>query len=78
MVGHHQDVILFVFTVSSPFVAASSLQFQGNKKTLLTTGKQGGRNLGSILYLLTPELSKFPSGRIPPEAMDSLGLNAQP
>jgi hypothetical protein len=51
-VGHHQDVIRFCFTVRSPFVAAIFRQSQGNKKTLPTRGRQGGKIL--IRFLTCP------------------------
>src|ERR1022692_1921855 len=39
---------------------------------------RGWKNPISILYLLTPSLSKLPSGRCPMVAVDSPRLNTQP
>jgi hypothetical protein len=38
--GHHQDVVLLMFTDGSPFIAAAYVSF-GEQKNPLTPGKQG-------------------------------------
>jgi hypothetical protein len=53
-VGHHWDVTLLSFTISSPFVAAIHVRFQGNKKTLLTLDKQGVEILFRFFTCLPP------------------------
>src|ERR1700688_2303149 len=54
-VRHHRDVILFLFTNGSPFVAAVHLQFRGNKKPRLLGGKQGLEILVRFVTCLPPD-----------------------
>ena len=61
-VGHHRDVILFLFTDGSPFVAAVTLQFQGNKKPCLLQGKQGVEILFRYFTCLPPVYPSYIRG----------------
>jgi hypothetical protein len=58
--------------------AIHTVSSAGKQKPCLRFSKQGERKSLSILYLLTPSLSKLPSGRCPKRAMDNPRLNAQP
>jgi len=58
--------------------AIHSNQPQGKTKNPAYIPVSRVRKLFSIRYLLTPILSRLPSGRCPLYGADSLGLNAQP
>ena len=75
------DIIKTSFDYRSQMVHISSLTFtsvSGKQKTLLPQGKQGRKNLRSILYLLTSGLSKPASGFCPRYDLDRPRLNTQP
>ncbi len=65
-------------TVIPSLTAIHTVSSAGKTKTLPTFPQAGWRKSISILYLLTPVLSKIPSGRCPIGARDSPRLNAQP
>jgi hypothetical protein len=76
-VRHHRDVMLFLFTDGSPFVAAVYFSLKAIKNPAYVAVSRVREIVFVLQNLPIPSLSKLPPGRCPIGAEDSPWLNAQ-